>query len=228
MPPARPSKRVLFALLEGDLAAITGGTGVDAASANMKNRPLFRTDRYVGVDLSTAELEAGLSLHPGATGIVADLSAQELPSGFARVCVSTNTFYYLSPAGRLHASQTLTRALEPGGTLLIHAPRADGYQHLLTWLQGAFERVDVVRTRNVLSIAYERLMERGGRFDEHPRSLALRTLARGLALLERLACRLPLGQRDVYLRCTGKRGGGTRPLELNALERVGERLYRAR
>ncbi len=226
MPPARPSKRFLFALLERDLAVITGGTGVDAASASMKNRPLFQTDRYVGVDISPTELEAGLAHHPDATGIVANLETQGLPEGFARVCVSTNTLAHLEPASRLRAARVLTEALEPGGSLLLHTPTGPHLAALAAFLRTAFDRVETVRLRTLTSVLYERKMERAGRFDEHPRSLPLRALARGLALVERLTTRLPWGQREVYLRCTGKRGGEARPLDLNALERVSERLHR--
>jgi len=49
----RPSKSFLFDVLEKELKTITCGIGLDAASAHFKNRRMFKTDQYYGLDIDS-------------------------------------------------------------------------------------------------------------------------------------------------------------------------------
>lgn len=160
---ARPSKRFLFRRLQAELSGVTSGIGVDAASADFKNRPFFRTDVYVGLDIHVPSLKAGLKRHGNGNrtfGIACDLSdLAALRTGFADVVVTTNTFHHIPPGSRRAALANLIRITRPQGTLFFEASRDGEFAGFADLLRAEFESVRVVYYKNALSNAYESAFE---------------------------------------------------------------------
>src|SRR3989338_6413178 len=112
---ARPSKNFFFRRLARELMQERGDIGIDAASASMKNRFMFKTKRYIGIDRDEQALKAGLQKHGENTlGIVADLTRlSPLSSGSVSLIVSTNTLDHLAPADADAAIRFFFRILAP-------------------------------------------------------------------------------------------------------------------
>ena len=80
-----PSKFFLLRKLVVCLNQSVGmSVGLDAACADFKYRDLFRTDRYVGVDLEPANLNKGLALRARSTdmGVLANLCIWSVLQGW--------------------------------------------------------------------------------------------------------------------------------------------------
>ena len=60
----RPSKSFLFDRLEKELGKTKTGVGLDAGSATFKNRPMFKTGTYIGLDIDKQRVETGLKRYP--------------------------------------------------------------------------------------------------------------------------------------------------------------------
>src|SRR3989338_6326754 len=89
----RPSKSFLFDMLERQLRNTAGDIGVDAGAADLKNRKMFKTQKYFGLDIDLDGLRKGVQKHSdGATfGILADLTKLDaLPDNSVDVVVTTN------------------------------------------------------------------------------------------------------------------------------------------
>ena len=115
---ARPSKTFFFNMLARKLSGFSKGIALDAASANFKNRRLFETEGYVGVDLDAEAVKEGLKKYPDQrnVGIVGDMNALgALPAGSFSLVVSTNTLDHL------HA-----REIEPAIAALARLTSSDG------------------------------------------------------------------------------------------------------
>lgn len=87
-----------------------------------------RADRYVGIDLSPAMIDAASARHPGAdlrVGDAADLSDFE-PDAFDAVVFSYNGIDYLPDLDHARCLAECRRVLRPGGVLILsqHASRA--------------------------------------------------------------------------------------------------------
>lgn len=205
MSPARPSKTALFRMLAQDLAEISGDLGIDAACGTMKNSRLFKTKRYLGIDISQAELDIGLASHPDATGMVGDLARVDLPKQAASVVVSTNTMFYLTPDDRKLAILNLYESLTPEGTMLLHFPLGSDWNEIEQLLRERFENVSVFYVRNLFSQLFESVMEDDeGALDRPFGSKAMRAVSRGLSIVERSTTHLKtrLVNNGVYVRAS--------------------------
>jgi hypothetical protein len=228
VPPARPSKIALFRMLWSDLNQIRSGTGLDAASADMSNCTMFRTEQYVGVDRDRELLEKGLARHPDTIGIIADLTSVQLPPDSSSVCVSTNTMSHLDEGMRTRTTKALAEAVAPSGVPIIHYPIESDLDAHLAALRERFEVVDVHYFRNPISLAYERFFERDGWLGTQPKSRTLRGIRLLLSHGERLTSRVRAINDQAYVRCSGKRGGTqTQPFDLSGFKKLGEHLYQA-
>ena len=228
MPPARPSKVALFRMLWSDLKQIESGTGLDAASADMSNRKMFRTEQYVGIDRERDLLEEGIARYPDTIGIVADLASVRLPRDSASVCVSTNTMSHLDEKMRTRTTKALAESVAPDGVLIIHYPiERDLDAHLIA-LRDQFEVVNVHYFRNLISLAYERFFERDGWLGTQPKSRALRGIRLLLSHAERLTSRVRVINDQAYVWCSKKRGGAqTQPFDLSGFKKLRGNLYQA-
>jgi len=84
----RPAKSLLWLWLSRDMRYSKGkSTGIDAGCGPMGNRPLFRSDHYVGIDTDAASLQAGHTRHPEATTVLSAIEDATHIHGDFVVCV---------------------------------------------------------------------------------------------------------------------------------------------
>lgn len=205
----RPSKTFQFELLARELRRHRGGFGLDAAAAQMKNRWMFKTDVYVGLDIDEAALLTGMnraSKGPKARVLIADLS-DRIPAetGTFRIVVSTNTFSCLGPAARENALSELARVTSADGTFICEIPIDDGA--MLHSLESSFRSVTPIYFKNAFSRSYERMFEdKNGWLGSHPIAgmKPFLLLAWFVSRLEYLTCRFRAGNKHVLYICTGK------------------------
>lgn len=201
---ARPSKRFLFRRLRAELAHETSGIGVDAASADFKNRPFFRTETYLGLDIHLPSLQAGLDRYGDGSrtlGIACDLTdLGALRTGFADVVVTTNTFHHIPAAARRPALTNLIRITRPGGTLFFEATLDAGFAGFLELLRAEFDSVEVSYYKNALSNAYESAFEVGGSLERRiVFSLPFVAFAELLSRFEAMTASTPGGKKHGFI-----------------------------
>lgn len=230
----RPSKQFLFERLSVMLRDMTSGVGFDAASGKLRNRMLFRTDRYVGLDLNERLVREGLAKVPGddVVAMLADLTSLDMfPAGCGTVVVSTNTMQQIEPAKRPVVAANLARLTAPTGTMFCQMPLDEHATAVGAVLEKSFTSVQRLYYRNPASRLWEYMCR--DRVDPrayyHPPSNALvRAGEWGLSRLEYLTCRLRFGATAVLFICTGKRDGTTEPFSPDRFPRIADRLYDAR
>lgn len=227
----RPSKTFQFGILARTLVPITGPVGLDAASAGFKNRRMFRTGAYYGIDIDLLVINAGLArFNDGNTlGIHADLAHLErLPTGSADAIVSTNTIYHLAPSGQhLTALAHLCRITAPTGTFIFDLPIQLARQDVKNILLQTFGTVKTIYFRNIISRAYESIFEKNGYLGSHPIAgskpfLALSWL---ISRFEYLTCHLPNWNDHVYFICTKKIDQTKNSFDLTNVPTITDRLY---
>lgn len=136
-----PSKFFLLRKLKHCLDMSSGmSVGVDVACADFKYRDMFRTQRYVGIDLDRDNLSKGLALRsrPTDVGIRANLLHLESVPPFADVLVSTHTIASLPADQQVKAVHVLAGAVVPNGTLFVNIPTTDHCAALESDLRNSF------------------------------------------------------------------------------------------
>ena len=83
----------------------------------MKNRPMFRTNRYVGIDINGDSLVAGRRNYPDALPMVADISNLSIKSCDFALCVQVLLRH--NPANAATIVVRLTNLINPGGSLIF-------------------------------------------------------------------------------------------------------------
>ena len=139
-----PSKFFLLRKLQACLDMSSGmSVGVDVACADFKYRDMFRTGRYVGIDLDRDNLTRGLALRarPEDIGILANLLHLERVPPFADVLVSTHTIASLPSDQQFRAVHVLAGAVVPNGTLFVSIPTTDQGATLEAELRNLFGEV---------------------------------------------------------------------------------------
>lgn len=167
----RPSKSFLFDYLESKLKKFRSGVGIDAGSANFKNRRFFKTDKYFGLDIDEQALKNGLEKYPNdnTNAILADLAhLEKLPSNSVDLIVSSNTLYALSVDLRLKAIENLALILAPNGQLFCELVLDKDFPKALKIIKSRFNHVKVVYYKNIFSRAYEGIFEKDGYLGSHP------------------------------------------------------------
>jgi hypothetical protein len=136
-----PSKFFLLRKLKACLDLSSGmSVGVDVACADLKYRDMFKTQRYVGIDLDRVNLSKGLALRarPEDVGILANLLQLEQVPPFADVLVSTHTIASLPADLQVQAVHVLARAVLPNGTFFVNIPTTDQGEALEKALRNSF------------------------------------------------------------------------------------------
>ena len=88
-PTRKPAKRLIYLALTRDCELSRGKkVGVDFGCKSMKNRRLFKTQEYYGVDLERAALDKGLALYPDAKAVHAKIEDAELPPADFAICIN--------------------------------------------------------------------------------------------------------------------------------------------
>lgn len=165
----RPSKSFLFDLLEKKLKKINHGIGLDAGSASMKNRRMFKTNVYYGLDINLPALQSGLKNKTENTfGILGDLTDLGLlPDNSFDVIVSTNTLYALPPEKRGAAIKRLCALTAPDGKLFCELNVDKDLSKSINIVKENFKTVKIIYYGNVISRAYEFVFEKNGYLGTH-------------------------------------------------------------
>ncbi|PIS05291.1 MAG: hypothetical protein COT81_01895 [Candidatus Buchananbacteria bacterium CG10_big_fil_rev_8_21_14_0_10_42_9] len=207
----RPSKAYLFDRLEKELKKFTYGVGIDAASANFKNRKMFKTDRYYGIDSDLAALKNGVEKYNSGNtfGIYADMKKLDaLPSGSAEVVVSTNSLDHLPGQDKIVAIEHLCRITAKPGELLFQLSMDNLFPDAIKMAQKYFSNVKIVYYKNLASRLYESIFERKGDLGSHPIAglRPFRLFAWLISRLEFLTGFTKIGNQQALVFCKNKKG----------------------
>ena len=241
---ARPSKTFFFNMLARKLSGFSKGIALDAASANFKNRRLFETEGYVGVDLDAEAVKEGLKKYPDQrnVGIVGDMNALgALPAGSFSLVVSTNTLDHLHAREIEPAIAALARLTSSDGMLFLQLSLPNLGDNTVSALKRTFKSVRVRYYRNKLSNLYEKIFERDGELAYHPIASSRPFLALSFLLsrLEYLTGFFPRLNMQAFIICTGKpphqstganwcggEKGADGTFDTSKLQKIGNRLYK--
>lgn len=206
-----PSKFFLLRKLLACLRQSDGmEIGIDVACADFKYRDLFRTARYVGIDLDRDNLEKGLRRHarPGDLGVLANLLELERTPAVANLLVSTHTIASLPAGDRGRALCILADAIKPKGSLFLNLPAESDNDDLEQAMHQRFAQVRRVCYGNRLFMWIENFFAyRTG--SKNPLMLALIGIATVLCYLLSYLEEFPLirrgGAYTLYW-CTNRQG----------------------
>lgn len=208
----RPSKIFLFDILEKNLKQIKHGIGIDAGSASMKNRRMFKTDVYYGIDIDLAGLQKGLKIYDSKNtfGILADLTnLKPLPLNSADVVVSTNTLYCLPIEKRIDAIKNLCGLTSPKGRLMCQLPNDAHFKKIMDIFHNNFQKVKIIYFRNYFSRFYEWIFAKEGFLGSHPVAglKPFRLLAWLISRLEYLTCFFVFPNTQIFIIACKKKEG---------------------
>ncbi len=226
----RPSKTFFFNFLRKEIATVCDGVGIDAACAGLKNRHMFKTTSYYGVDINLDFIKNGLAKYPDSStfGILADMAKLEpIPEGSVDLVVSSNTLYAIPDAQRIEAIQHLCRITKPTGKLISEVPIADDFTTIRELTNGYFERVRIIYYQNFLSLAYEKIFEKNGNLGSHPIAgskpfLALSWL---ISRTEYLTRYFKFSNKHAVFVCTGKKSKTSNRFDLQGLPILQDKIY---
>lgn len=227
----RPSKNFFYAVLERNIIRTKAPLVLDAASAIMKNRAMFKNTRYYGLDIDLEALRLGLKNSPPDTyGIWADMSTLEtLPSNSVDLIVSTNTLYKLTSLDQDKAVDHLCRITKPNGDFFLDITLSDRVPVVADLLKRRFKKVTVVYCKNPINQLYEKAFENKNKdLGYHPiASLRpFRLFAWLLGQLEYLTCRFPRLNKQVLFLCFGKISNEpTNVFDVSHLPIIEDKLY---
>jgi len=226
----RPSKSFLFDVLEKKLSRLPGEIGLDAASAHFKNRKMFKTDSYYGLDIDLEALKKGISrnIFPNTFALYADLTKLDLlPENSADVIVSTNTLYMLTCQDRLKAINNLGRLTY--NSFLLELPIDECLSKAIELLYKYFDQVKVIYYKNIFCRFYEKIFEKNGFLGSHPIAglKPFRLLAWLISRLEFLTCFTSFGNESAFIACSHKRDVKRKEkFDLSKLSLIDNRIYK--
>lgn len=154
---SRPSRNLMWNLLQRDLSKISPCLALDAACHSFTNRRLFGEHRYFGLDISIQRLQKGIQQFGESQdfGILGDLTLKIPDCQIFGVVVSTKTLSHILPELRPIAVQNLVNLTQPGGVLLLDVEYIQDLDYFLSFLTSAFDRVDVTFYRTQASKSFE-------------------------------------------------------------------------
>jgi SAM-dependent methyltransferase len=94
--------------------------GLDLGCGTMKNRLLFRTRTYTGVDLDSARIAEGLRLYPEARGKVGRIEDTDLDADYVLCLQTICTNKYFDVENTLPVVETMVASTRPGGVLIFN------------------------------------------------------------------------------------------------------------
>jgi hypothetical protein len=219
--------------LEKKLSGLNLAVGLDAGSAGFKNRKMFKTGKYFGLDINLPALKKGLEKYNSADtfGILGDLVKLDfLPANSVDVVVSTNTLYSLPLEKRIMAIRQLCRLTVPLGYLFCQLSVDEELDEALKVFEKNFKNIKKVYFKNPLSLAYESIFEKNGFLGSHPLAGTRPFLlfAWLISRLEYLTGDFRSLNKQVFIICTGKNNsGGKNDFDLSKIPKIEDRLYNA-
>lgn len=206
----RPSKCFVFDILKKELKKYTEGAGLDVGASSMKNRRLFKTDEYYGLDNNLGSLEKGLKIYNSKNtfGILADMTKlNNLTDGSFNVIVSTNTLYVLPANQRQSVISELCRLTSSQGCLIFELPLDKYIDDYFKIAKFNFKKVEIIYYRNIFSRFYESFFVKNGSLGYHAiaSTRPFRFIAWLISRLEYLTCFFPFLNRHILLICVYKK-----------------------
>jgi len=226
----RPSKCFLFDALEKKLNKIDRGIGLDAASAGFKNRWMFKTDIYYGLDISLPAIKEGIKNYnlENTFGVLADLEKlNKLPENSVDLVVSTNTLYHLPSEKRLKAINHLSRITAPDGLFFCDLIYDHDFQKAYEAISGYFKDIEIIYYRNMLSGFYEKVFIKNGSFaiKSIVGSKVIRLTAWLISRLEYFTCRLGFLNKQALLICKNKKNNPIKnKFDLSGFPKLGDKI----
>ncbi|MDP3741146.1 MAG: methyltransferase domain-containing protein [bacterium] len=227
----RPSKSFLYDLLQAELFKLQGEVGLDAASANFKNRRMFKTNRYYGLDIRLDLLQIGLQKYQDENtfGIHADLvSLHKIPENSVDALVSTNTLHQIPFEKRKAAIEELCRICSPTGTFICELTLDASFDGTMSIINEKFSNITVQYYSNPISRFYEGMFEKEGYLGTHPiaGTRPFRALAWLISRLEFLTCKIRGINRHAFVIAGKKRGSpSAQKFNLSSLPIIEERIF---
>ena len=143
----RPPKQLLYLLLTRDMKLSRGREiGVDVGCGLMQNRRLFRTKRYIAIDLDEERLAKGQAKYPEAETLTARMEDVRNVVGDLVLCVQTFVNHHFPVENTYLAAEALVRMTRTGGTLIFNMSKRNlGYEDAVdSLLQRDFDSVTKV------------------------------------------------------------------------------------
>ena len=117
----KPSKQLLWFWMMKDMRLSAGkNIGIDAACGSMRNRPGFRTNHYIGIDIDQERLDIGIEQFPEARAICNRIEDVEGIKGDFLVCVQAFHNKHFDSTKLLQVVQHLPNMLNPEGILIFN------------------------------------------------------------------------------------------------------------
>lgn len=210
----RPSKTFQFDVLENELSKFTGEIGIDAASETMKNKKMFRTKMYYGLDMNLDFLKQGLKKNKleDTFGIWSDIAKlDQLPSNSVDIIVSTNTLNILPKENQIIALKHLCRLNAPQGGLIFNYSTNETKKTPLTEMvenaRSYFKKIKIIYTGNYISRVYEKIFEKEGWLGSHTiaGTKPFLLISWIISRLEYLTCHTSFGNSSALIICTDKK-----------------------
>lgn len=156
-PTRKPAKRLIYLALMRDSKLSRGKKiGVDFGCKAMKNRPVFKTQEYYGVDLDREALDKGLARHPDAKAIHAKIEEADVPPADFALCINVFGATNFQNSNSVDVVQSIIDHMAPDGVLLMTLKKKndlyDLHEHL-DLLRAAFRKVDVMPISLGLSLS---------------------------------------------------------------------------
>lgn len=144
---SKASKQLVYFLLMRDrLLSYNLAVGVDFGCKAMKNRPVFLTKSYYGVDLDADALAKGVETYPDANSVHATIETADVPPADFAICVNVIGGTNFKNSTAQDVLRSMVDKIAPGGTLLVTVKQKNnrpGYlEECREVLKGSFERVD--------------------------------------------------------------------------------------
>jgi hypothetical protein len=144
----KPSKQLLWLFLARDMPASAGAEdGMDVGCGPMRNRPFFRSRRYIGVDIDAARLSAGRRRYQGSLAVASRVQDDcGLRADFV-LCVQMFVNKHFPVESTVDAARSLASMTNAGGTLIFNISRRNfGYEKDIDRLLAeAFGRVRKIK-----------------------------------------------------------------------------------
>jgi len=217
-------------VLEKNLNKVRYGVGLDAASASFKNRRMFMTDRYYGLDINLSALKEGIKNYKANNtfGILADMEKlDKLMDCSIDLLVSSNTLYHFPLEKRLKAINHLCRITAPKGLFLCDLLYDKEFQEAYNIIKSYFKNIKIVYYRNALSNFYEQIFIKNGDFIIKSifGSRVVRLIAWLISRLEYLTCYKCFANKQALLICNNKNSIIKNKFDLNHLPVFEDGIY---
>lgn len=117
----KPSKQLLWFWMMKDMRLSEGkNIGIDAACGSLRNKPWFRTTRYIGIDADQKRLDKGIAHFPESRVICSRIEDVEGIKGDFLVCVQAFHNKLFDSTKTFQVVQHLQNMLNPEGILIFN------------------------------------------------------------------------------------------------------------